>query len=119
MYAIAPLQNFDLSPVRQSGSSARDLFNMIICSNSPFASDNMCFYFSRFNLLAAEEHGLQEFLSQSFSVDALQVLKAEIREDFIVLGFGSKDVFDSKNNMIKVYSTHNDLVQMIHQVGPG
>ena len=83
---------------------------MVICSNSPSASDNMCFYFSRFNLLAAEEHGLEKFYSQSFSIDSLHILKAEIREDYIVLGFGSKSVFESQNNMIKIYSTHNNLV---------
>ena len=58
-------------------------------------------------------------MAQSFRINDLQIVKAEIREHYIALGFGSDDESDSDNNMIKVYSSHNDYVQLIHQVGPG
>ena len=53
-------------------------------------------------------------MAQSFRINDLQIVKAEIREHYIALGFGSKDESDSDNNMIKVYSTHNDYIQLIH-----
>ena len=49
-------------------------------------------------------------MAQSFRINDLQIVKAEVREDYIALGFGSGDESDSDNNMIKIYSTHNDFV---------
>ena len=91
---------------------------MVICSTKPEASDNKCFFFSNFDMYAAEEQGLQPFLADSFTIGPFDVVKVEARQHFFVLAVGSLDLEDSERNALLVYGTHNDAVHKFLSVGP-